>query len=210
MTTRDPATTKIYHITDVENLPAILKQGGLISDMAMSKRGGPDVQIGYDHIKARRLTEIQVDCCDDKFVGEFVPFYYCPRSVMLFTVNRGATGRPKGCQESIIHLVSTVALASSLDRQWAISDGNAGARSVTFSSNHDALGTLDWKAIEAQYWSGLTFEKQAEFLVEEFFPVTALIGIGCHNDATTRRVERYLQDAGLELKVKTLPGWYYP
>lgn len=209
MTTRDLAATRIYHITDVENLPAIIAQGGLFSDHAMSQNGGPAVQIGFGHIKGRRLTEIRVDCCDDKFVGQFVPFYYCPRSIMLFTVNQGNTGRPKGCQESIIHLVSNVALASNLGRKWAISDGNAGARAVTFSSNHGALDSLNWTAINAKYWSDFTFEKQAEFLVEHFFPMSAFVGIGCHNDTTSRRVQDILAQANLSIQVKTLPGWYY-
>lgn len=55
------------------------------------------------------MTQTRVDCCGGRFVGEFVPFYFCPRSPMLFTVNRGNTGRPLGCQRAIVHLVSTLA-----------------------------------------------------------------------------------------------------
>ena len=90
-----PDQTLIYHITDVDNLPGILAGGGLRSDAAMAQHN-PAV-IGYEHIKQRRMTEIRVDCCGNRFVGEFVPFYFCPRSPMLYTVNIGKTGRAPGC-----------------------------------------------------------------------------------------------------------------
>ena len=90
----------IYHITDVANLPGILAARGLRSDIAMAEPN-PEV-IGYSHIKHRRMTQIRVDSCGGRFVGEFVPFYFCPRSPMLYTVNLGNTGRTPGCQQTIV------------------------------------------------------------------------------------------------------------
>ena len=49
----DPEKIFIYHITEVENLPGILSEGGLHSDAAMAQKN-PAVVIGYDHIKLRR------------------------------------------------------------------------------------------------------------------------------------------------------------
>src|SRR5688500_15149185 len=97
-----PEQTQIYHITESDNLPGILAEGGLHSDTAMTLRN-PKV-IGHTHIKERRMNEIRVGCCGGRFVGEFVLFYFCPRSPMLFTINKGNTGRPTGCQRTIIHL----------------------------------------------------------------------------------------------------------
>ena len=75
--THNPEQVLIYHITDVVNLPAIIVENGLCSDAVMAKRN-PEI-IGYDHIKKRRLNEIPVPCCEWRRVGEFVPFYFCPR-----------------------------------------------------------------------------------------------------------------------------------
>ena len=69
-----PDQTLIYHITDVANLPGILASGGLHSDVAMAQLNTE--VIGYVHIKQRRMTEIRVSCCGNRFVGEFVPFYF--------------------------------------------------------------------------------------------------------------------------------------
>jgi hypothetical protein len=112
-----PVDIPIYHITDVANLRGIVAGAGLRSDVAMAQFN-PKV-IGYDHIKKRRATEIRVGCSGNRFVGEFAPFYYCPRSPMLYTINRGNTGRTAGCQRSIVHLVSKVGLALKGAADWA-------------------------------------------------------------------------------------------
>jgi ssDNA thymidine ADP-ribosyltransferase, DarT len=100
------------------------------------------------------LKQIRVARCGGRFVGEFVPFYFCPRSPMLFTTNKGATGQPAGCQRTILHLVSRVSVGISLGRAWAVSDGNAGAFHTWFDSTLDAIKTLDWEAIRATDWRG--------------------------------------------------------
>ena len=47
----NPEQALIYHITDVENLPGILAEGGLRPDSVMAEKN-PTV-IGYGHIKER-------------------------------------------------------------------------------------------------------------------------------------------------------------
>ena len=155
------------------------------------------------------MHEYKVDCCNDRFVGEFVPFYFCPRSVMLYTVNRGNTGRPAGCQSSIVHLVSTVEVGISLGRQWAISDGNAGAAHTTFSANANSLDELDWPSIEANSWGGKTHQKAAEFLLADFFPWNSILWIGCHNDEVKAEMSNLLARHAHQPQVKTKPNWYY-
>jgi len=205
--THHPDQTLIYHITDIENLPGIQATGGLRSDAAMAHEH-PEL-IGYEHIKLRRLTQIQIDCCGGSYVGEFVPFYLCPRSPMLYTVNRGNTGRPPGCQRTIVHLVSTLAVGIGQGRPWAISDGNAGAFHTTFSSNLAALEELDWGAIRSTHWQGQTHQKSAEFLLKDFFPWTGFHAIGCYNAELAHRVQDMLAQTPHHPEVTIKPGWYY-
>jgi hypothetical protein len=202
-----PEQILIYHITDVTNLPSILAAGGLRSDAAMSTASHQ--VIGYNHIKERRLKEIQVACCGGRFVGEFVPFYFCPRSPMLYTINQGNTGLSPACQSSIVHLVSTVALALGVGRDWAVSDGNAGARHTSFYANLNALDSLDWAAIRATDWRGRIHEKSAEFLVADFFPLTGIETIGCHNSTIVQQVQSIIAHHGWLPALNVEPNWYY-
>ena len=202
-----PEHVLIYHITDVANLPGIIAEGGLHSDVAMAQRN-PAV-IGYTHIKERRMKQIRVACCGGRFVGEFVPFYYCPRSPMLFTINKGNTGLPSRCQRTIVHLVSTVALGIGLKRAWAISDHNAGTYYASFFGDVKALNGLDWTAIRATDWRGKTSQKAAEFLVADFFPWTGFHAVGCDNSAVAKRVQALVNSQPHRPAVTVEPGWYY-
>jgi hypothetical protein len=101
-----PKHPKLYHITHVDNLAAIAKEGVLVSDAAMIARGGPSQPIGMSAIKRRRVEELEVSCHPGTKVGDYVPFYFCPRSVMLYVIHRA--NHPdlsyRGGQEPIVHL----------------------------------------------------------------------------------------------------------
>lgn len=202
-----PDPILIYHITDVANLGRIVAEGGLKSDSAMA--GQNPTVIGYGHIKQRRMTAIRIPCCRNRFVGEFVPFYFCPRSPMLYTINLGNTGRPAGCQRTIVHLVSTVGHGMALGRDWAISDGNAGAFHTSFFTGPQAVNALNWTAIQATDWREHRHQKSAEFLVADFFPWSAITRIGCHPSLGRKAVEERLAGVAHRPVVEVQASWYY-
>src|SRR4051794_17132873 len=101
-----PAKPKIYHITHLRNLPKILESDKLWSDAKRIELGLDCDVVGMSHIKRRRLQEVQVTCHKDTHVGEYVPFYLCPRSIMLYILHKGNhtdLNYTEG-QEPIIHL----------------------------------------------------------------------------------------------------------
>ena len=128
---------------------------------------------------------------------------------MLFTINKGNTGRPTGCQKSIVHLVSTMAAGIATGKAWAVSSGNAGAYHTTFSAKLAALDTLDWAAIRATQWQGMQHQKSAELLVADSFPWTAIKEIGCQNSTTADKVRLVLADAAHRPAVAIKTNWYY-
>jgi len=201
----------IYHITDVSNLPNILAAGGMHSEANLQMAGVQPTIIGHSNIKQRRLHEITVPCCGNRFVGEFVPFYFCPRSPMLFTINRGNTGRTSGCQNQIVHLVSSMEIATGLGKEWAFSSGNAGAYLTDFFADVADLSKLDWGIIRSTDWAGefRRDKKAAEFLVADFFPWAAVREIGCYNSSTKQVVETLLQGQANPPKVVERSDWYY-
>jgi hypothetical protein len=79
-----PSTPKIYHITHIDNLPNIAVSMGLVSDANRIANSLSCLLVGMSTIKQRRLQEIEVSCHPGTKVGQYVPFYFCPRSVMLF------------------------------------------------------------------------------------------------------------------------------
>src|SRR5688572_32339603 len=127
------------------------------------------------HIKKRRLTEIEVDCHAGTYVGDYVPFYFCPRSIMLYILHRGNhpdLNYTEG-QGPIVHLQAdlhaVIEWAHSNGKRWAFSDRNAGAYFAKFYTGVDQLGEVNWGAIATTDFRNMVVKegKQAEFLVHQ-------------------------------------------
>lgn len=133
MKTLQPANPKIYHIVHLDRILSILQDSFLLSDKIISQRSNAGSTIGMSHIKARRLHELTLKSHPELHVGDCVPFYFCPRSVMLFLIHSGRSEdiRYVGGQQPIVHLeadlFSTIAWASSQNKKWAFTDSNAGS-----------------------------------------------------------------------------------
>lgn len=211
-----PVRPKIYHITHVENLASILADGGLVSDAAMVARGGPNAGIGLPHIKARRLS-LPVRCHPGDLVGAYVPFYFCPRSIMLYLLHRG--NHPdltyRGGQDPIVHLEAdlhdVVAWADGNGARWAFSLSNAGAAYARFRSRLASLNEIDWQAVASSDFQRVDVKegKQAEFLVHGFFPWSLIERIGVPSEGTRAAVESALAGASHRSSVAVKKEWYY-
>lgn len=87
-----PTAPKIYHIVHVDRLSSIIDAGQLWSDAEIVRRAaanpGMRTTIGMNSIKERRLNELTLDSHPGVRVGQCVPFYFCPRSIMLYVIYR--------------------------------------------------------------------------------------------------------------------------
>jgi hypothetical protein len=208
---------KIYHITHVDNLAAIVREGMLVSDATMLARGGPRVAIGMSAIKKRRIEEIMVSCHPGTMVGDYVPFYFCPRSLMLYLLYRA--NHPDltylDGQRLIVHLEAdlyeVVAWAATQNRRWAFSLSNAGARYVETRNRLDQLGEVNWTAVaETDFRSSDIKEgKQAEFLLHGSFPWELVRRVGVISVEVKGRSEASLVQATHQPSVEILGNWYY-
>ena len=69
----------IYHITHVDNLVNIVREGRLWCDAQRIAQHMVSMNIGYSHIKARRMRH-PVTVAAGSTLGNYVPFNFCPRS----------------------------------------------------------------------------------------------------------------------------------
>lgn len=211
-----PPHPKVYHILHVDRLPSVIADGGLLPDSVMRARAAGTV-IGMSRIKDDRLVK-PVTPHPGTFVGEYVPFYFCPRSVMLYLIWRG--NHPdlayKGGQGPIIHLEAdlhaVVQAATQAAKKWAFTASNAAAAYTKFLANLNRLSEIDWPSVNAQQWGApdVKEHKQAEFLLHGSFPWTLVERIGVHSPRVRQRVLNALQHAQHRPPVAVLPTWYYP
>jgi len=85
-------------------------------------------------IKQRRLNELTLDSHPGLYVGSCVPFYFCPRSIMLYLLYQAnhLELSYRGGQGPIVHLefdlYAAVAWADANRRRWAFTLSNTGSR----------------------------------------------------------------------------------
>lgn len=214
MANQVPNDPRIYHIVHVDRLASIVANG-LLCDAEVIRRALPGTTIGMNKIKQRRLKELTLASHPGLYVGECVPFYFCPRSVMLYLISQGKDQdlAYRGGQDSIIHLESdlkqTVQWAQAQDLRWAFTLGNAGSRYFEDRCDLAQLSEIDWNAVAANSWSNRKEGKQAEFLVERQFPWHLISRIGVRTRRTYDEVLKV--QAGLAHKpiVEIKPQWYY-
>ena len=210
-----PRKPKIYHIVHVDRLKSIYDDQRLLCDSEVSKRANPGTTIGMNTIKQRRMNELTLTSHPNLYVGSCVPFYFCPRSVMLYLIhqaNHDELSYKEG-QGSIIHLQAdlhaSVNWAAQTNRRWAFTLSNAGSSYFEDRNELAALNELDWTAIQATQWRRHKEGKQAEFLIEEYFPWHLIEAIGVNSSLICRRVNSILPKSGNLPAVSVKPDWYY-
>lgn len=216
-----PEHPKIYHIVHADKLPSIITDRHLWCDAEIERRLPKGTAIGMSSIKQRRLQELRLHSHPDLFVGNCVPFYFCPRSVMLYLIHRG--NHPeldyRGGQLPIVHLQAdmkaAVGWATRHNKRWAFTLGNAGTRYFEDRSDLTCLDEIHWEAIQATRWSGSGISpsikegKQAEFLVEHCFPWELVERIGVASPGYMQQVMEATAQSSHTPSVAVIPEWYY-
>ncbi|MGD0293012.1 MAG: DUF4433 domain-containing protein [Terracidiphilus sp.] len=210
-----PISRKLYHIVHVDRLPSIVADGRLLCDAEMAQRTGTGTIIGMSEIKARRLV-LPVKSHQGLNVGACVPFYFCPRSVMLYLIYQG--NHPelayKGGQDPIVHLEldlhRVVKWAEDRKLRWAFTLSNAGSYYFEDRCDLKNLHEVNWQAVNAAQWSGTFKEgKQAEFLVEQQVAWDLVVRIGVLSRGIGQRTGAAIARASHQPEIEIKRNWYY-
>jgi hypothetical protein len=198
--TTPPDRPKIYHITHVDNLAAILADGALLSDSEMIERGGPRQAIGMSTIKRRRVEFLLLPALGDALRD------------LLRQPSRADVLRR---EDPIVHLEAdlhaAIGWAEENGRCWAFSLSNAGANYTEVRSSIDHLDDLDWQAIRATDFRDAAVKegKQAEFLVLGQFPFDRVERIGVRSEAIRDRAAKELSGAAHRPRIEVRPEWCF-
>lgn len=221
-----PYPTRLFHITALANLPTICASGGLFS-----KNQGAAAGINYQNIahagaqgaRAQRA----VPNPPGGVVHDFVPFYFAPRSPMLYAIKGG---RVLGCnltQSDIVYFETTVQAVTSLGQSFVFYDRNA---TLAFSTPYTDLARLDdavaWDLITeapqldgyCQYWQNKLSNpryadrmerRQAEFLVKAGVHLMQITRVGVIDVVCQSLVQTVIAQSGANLRVDVMPSWYF-
>lgn len=201
-------SVSISHITHIDNLASILQQGCLWSDAKRIELGLVNQNIGYNHIKQRRLVR-SVSVAAGGTIGQYVPFNFCPRSVMLFVIHRGHP-EYQGGQERVLHLISDVETVRLSNEDCFFTDIHADLDYAEQIDDFDRLSELDLqRIIKERYWQDFKEEKQAEFLAFGSVQWQTIKRIGVKTQAMAEEVQQILHGQEHQPEVIVNPDWYY-
>ncbi len=216
-----PAQPKIYHIVHVDRVASIFTDGYLWCDAEILRRAPPGTTIGMNGIKQRRLNKLTLTSHPGLYVGDCVPFYFCPRSIMLYLIYQANHIELdyRGGQGPIVHmeadLHASVAWAQQNNQRWAFTLSNAGANYFEDRCDLAQLNEINWEAVQTNRWSGngiassVKEGKQAEFLMEHNFPWHLVERIGVCSRGVYQQVADALPAGGHRPQVEIKSEWYY-
>lgn len=209
-----PNPTYIYRMIHIDNLATCIKNGGFHASNYVPNDGMKYKTIHNVQIQNVR-HEKQIKCGKGGVIHDYVPFYFGPRSPMLFQLK---TGRVEGYtegQEPLIYLVSTAQKIKESGYDFVFSDGHGIAAFTEWFDDLNDLDKVDWEIVYAKYWNDdadnidRQRKKQAEFLVHRFCPLEMIIGIGVYNETFLLKVQEILQEFSKSVPVKIKEKWYY-
>lgn len=200
------------HFTHVRNLPAVVGSGCLKADSLIRAESVAVNECGNVQIKERRRY-IQVHLPPEGVVADYVPFYFAPRSPMLYSIWRGNVPTYAEGQDPLIYLWSYLSVVDRLGLPWVASDGNCAHAFSSMTNDWAELeSVVDWDVMALRYWNDTTEDgdrmrrRMAELLVYQRFPVEAITGIAAKTKEMAELARTYVGD---KFTVQVRPEWYY-
>jgi ssDNA thymidine ADP-ribosyltransferase, DarT len=207
-----PIPTRICHVTHWKNLPAILAEGGLLCCATLRKRKTSYHDVANPEIQDRRaICKVPVEPFGK--VHDYVPFFFAPRSPMLYLISRGGSRYPEG-QTPMIHLATTAQIVFD-NRPCVFTNGHAIMSLSDYFTDLDSLDQIDWDLMRETYWNDTQDDpdrkrrRQAEFLVHRHCPWELIAEIGVFNRTIQAKVIEIVETVEHQPPVKIRRGWFY-
>ena len=206
--------TLIYHITHKDNLEGIISRGGLVAQSVMDTDPIAYCNIAHATIQDRR-AQTQVSCGPGGFLHDYVPFYFAPRSPMLYAIDRGNVEDCTEDQSDIVYLLSSAQGVADSGLEFVFTDGHGIMELSDFYDDLEDLDKIDWDVMNARYWADTDDDpdrkrrRQAEFLVYKMLPWDRIEMIAVMNNEIKAQVEGIILSSSRKHPIKVKPDWYY-
>ncbi|KFF59652.1 hypothetical protein JF66_09965 [Cryobacterium sp. MLB-32] len=209
---------RIYHVTHISNLAAILASGGLLADASDALVTRPSVDISAAAVReARRAAALPGE--DGLVIADCVPFFLSPNASVWDAI-RARSGDPRLVLNAhgsdaydFVIFVSTVkrvvdAHAPSNDEfpaAVAVADDDAADASTRVVSTSEGVERMLVRLRSDPDSDALL---HAELLVQEAFPLELVTLLGVANDRVRDAVREILQASTYRPKVAVYPPWF--
>ncbi len=149
-------------------------------------------------------------------VADYVPFYFAPRSPMLYAIAMGNVPEYTGSIDPLVYLVTTVERLAELGVPMLFTNRNAVLDTARFTRSRSDLDTLiDWPLMRATMWNNTHNEpdrrerRMAECLVHRHVPWRAFEYVAAHTPARAAEARATLARSCQGIAVRTRREWYF-
>lgn len=183
--------TPVFHFTHLNNL-ATIASFGLQCDADVQLTDRLRQEVGNREIKSmRRSREVPVP--PGGVVADYVPFYFAPRSPMMYAIARGNVPTYQNGCDDVVYLCSTLGRLRAAGAPVILTDRNAVLETAGFASSADDLA-IDWPLMHERYWHDTPEhpdrreKRTAECLVYRLVEPSAIAAVVTRTDAVAGRV----------------------
>lgn len=208
----NPEKALVWRIVHRDNIPWILDHGLHCGNS--DRKSANWVHIGNPELTEKRANH-PVPVGPKGALNDYVPFYFTPFSPMLINIRSGRGGVRRRPNDDIVILVSSLRRLRELKFPFVFSDSHAYYQWANFYTELQDLDKIDWPILQTRDFKrdpddpGKFERYQAEALVYNHCPVTALIGIVCYTDEVRTNLEGHLSQRNLNVPVYARSGWYF-
>lgn len=202
-----------YRVTHIRNLPLILENGIVTKNHANASDeyihiGNPEI------IDVRSTTPVKINGYGN--MGEYVPFYFTPKSIMLYNIITGYWHPlvPKRNRDEIMVIRCLIENLAQLPR-WFFTDGQGNDMTSNHLNTLSQLNKIDWKSIQQGDFSKSAedFDRarryQAEFLVHDQVPIRSIESLNVYDDKAAQYVTEILEQNNINLAVNIQPKYFF-
>lgn len=196
-------------------MDSIIKEGSILSKNSDGLSSLNLVSIAHQNIQARRSGK-PISISPFGSLHDYVPFYFAPRSPMLYALHKGNVEGYQKAQSEIIYLVSAAERIVASNLGFVFTDRNASLSNASFFNEFGKfIEEVDQEILQANFWANTEDDgdrkarRQAEFLVKDKVPLSEIIEIGVFDSRVKSLAEKALANSQLEILVGVKRGWYF-
>jgi hypothetical protein len=207
-----PEAARIFRITHIQNVPWILEHGLHCQSSGLNDPNF--VAIGMADLIQKRATRA-VPLPPGGLLGDYVPFYFTPWSIMMYNIKTGQNGVIQRSNAEIAILVSSLDRLREQAVPFLFTNGHAYMQESEYFTDLANLDQIDWPLLQQRDFKrdpedpGKLGRYQAEALVHQHVPIEALLGIACYDLATKASLEAEAQKRGRGIPVEIVREWYF-
>lgn len=194
----------LYYFSKINNLSSILKNG-ILSKNTVTNSVYSSESFAEESVQEKRHRKIiELSNNSEIPLHDLVPLYMTPKTPTL--------SARRNIQSEIFFVEVSLSVIWDGSKEFAFTDGNAGAHETKFFHSLYKLAEIPWNVIAAPYWNEHEDGRRkrcSEFLIYPSIEPSYFKRLVVVNDIARNNCESIAKRAGLKIAIDTVPQFFF-